>query len=173
MLKRLDMRGAVTGVSGLVLINFAWDQAAVVGWRVPYTYVLFTFGIILMLIFLILERKAAYQLLPRGEAAWVLGCIAAGWSSFGILVFYFYDILGMSEENSGLLLTAKWAGASVCGACAAAVTGLLLGRVPASIIMLIGMLAFSAGQALLATMPMGQTYWANAFVVMLVTPWGM
>jgi hypothetical protein len=109
----------------------------------------------------------------KGEVGWVLGCIAAGWSSFGVLVFYYYDILENIEGNSGLLVTAKWAGASASGACAAVITGFLLGRIPASVIMLIAMLAFTAGQALLASMPIGQIYWANAFVMMLVTPWGM
>ena len=174
---RLDGWGAITGVSGLILINFAWNQAAVVGWEIPYTYVLLIVGILIMVLFLFLERRAAYPLLPRtalkGEVGWVLGCIAAGWSSFGILVFYYYDILENIEGNSGLLVTAKWAGASASGACAAVITGLLLGRIPASIIMFIAMLAFSAGQALLASMPIGQTYWANAFVIMLITPWGM
>ncbi|KAJ5679645.1 hypothetical protein N7462_007889 [Penicillium macrosclerotiorum] len=174
---RLDGFGALTSVSGLVLINFAWNQAAVVGWEVPYTYVLLIVGILIMILFLFIERSAAYPLLPssvfKGEAGWVLGCIAAGWSSFGVLVFYYYEILGNLEGDSGLLVTAKWAGASLSGACAAVITGLLLGRIPASIIMFIAMLAFSAGQALLASMPIGQTYWANAFVIMLVTPWGM
>jgi hypothetical protein len=89
------------------------------------------------------------------------------------VVFYYYNILEVLEGNSGLLVTAKWAGASISGACAAVITGLLLGRVSASIIMFIAMIAFSAGQALLASMPIGQIYWANAFVIMLITPWGM
>ncbi|KAJ5168091.1 uncharacterized protein N7482_003685 [Penicillium canariense] len=174
---RLDVRGAVTGVSGLVLINFAWNQAAMVGWAVPYTYVLLIAGMLMLVLFLFSERKAVYPLLPptvfKGETGWVLGCIAAGWSSFGVLVFYYFNILENLEGNSGLLVTAKWAGASASGACAAVVTSLLLGRISASIIMFIAMLAFLAGQVLLASMPMGQIYWANAFVIMLVTPWGM
>jgi MFS family permease len=174
---RLDGLGAITGVSGLILINFAWNQAAVVGWEVPYTYALLIVGILVLGLFLFLEGRAAYPLLPRtalkGEVGWVLGCIAAGWSSFGILVFYYYEIMGNILGNSGLLVTAKWAGASASGACAAVITGLLLDRIPASIIMFIAMLAFTAGQALLASMPVGQIYWANAFVIMLVTPWGM
>jgi hypothetical protein len=174
---RLDGWGAITGVSGLILINFAWNQAAVVGWQVPYTYVLLIVGILVLGLFVFLEGRAAYPLLPRtalkGEVGWVLGCIATGWSSFGILVFYYYEIMGNILGNSGLLVTAKWAGASASGACAAVITGLLLDRIPASIIMLIAMLAFTAGQALLASMPVGQIYWANAFVIMLVTPWGM
>ncbi|KAJ5574727.1 hypothetical protein N7450_008626 [Penicillium hetheringtonii] len=139
--ERLDTYGAIAGVSGLILINFAWNQAAVAGWAVPYTYALLIVGILIMGLFLFIESKAAYPLLP-GQ--------------------YF-----------GLLVTAKWAGASASGACAAVITGLLLGRISASVIMFFAMLAFSAGQALLASMPIGQIYWANAFVIMLITPWGM
>lgn len=175
--ERLDTYGAIAGVSGLILINFAWNQAAVAGWAVPYTYALLIVGILIMGLFLFIESKAAYPLLPRsvlvGETGWVLGCIAAGWSSFGVVVFYYYNILEDLDGNSGLLVTAKWAGASASGACAAVITGLLLGRISASVIMFFAMLAFSAGQALLASMPIGQIYWANAFVIMLITPWGM
>ncbi|KAJ5224475.1 uncharacterized protein N7469_007978 [Penicillium citrinum] len=175
--ERLDTYGAIAGVSGLILINFAWNQAAVAGWAVPYTYALLIVGILIMGLFLFIESKAAYPLLPRsvlvGETGWALGCIAAGWSSFGVVVFYYYNILEDMDGNSGLLVTAKWAGASASGACAAVITGLLLGRISASVIMFFAMLAFSAGQALLASMPIGQIYWANAFVIMLITPWGM
>ncbi|KAH9219100.1 hypothetical protein DL95DRAFT_405030 [Leptodontidium sp. 2 PMI_412] len=41
-----DFAGAVTGVTGLALFNFAWNQAAVVGCSVPYTYGLLIFGIL-------------------------------------------------------------------------------------------------------------------------------
>lgn len=116
-------------------------------------------------------------LLPRsvfkGEVGWVLGCIAAGWSSFGILVFYYYNFLEEIEHNSGLLVTAKFAGVSLSGATAAVVTGLLMSRVPPSVIMLAAMLAFTIGLSLLATMQPGQIYWTNAFFIMLITPWGM
>ena len=174
---RLDGPGAITGVSGLVLINFAWNQAAGVGWSVPYTYILLIVGIFTMALFVWVERKAAYPLLPRsafkGETGWVLGCIAAGWSSFGVLVFYYYNIFENIEGNSGLLVTAKFSGVSASGACAAVITGFLLSRIRPSIIMLIAMVAFSAGLALLASMPIDQIYWANAFVIMLITPVGM
>lgn len=174
---QLDGLGAITGVSGLVLINFAWNQACIVGWKVPYTYVLLIVGILFLVLFMFVERKAACPLLPssvfKGDVGWVLGCIAAGWSSFGILVFYYYNFLEEIEHNSGLLVTAKWAGSSLSGATAAVVTGLLLSRVPPSVIMLGAMLAFTIGLSLLATMPPGQVYWANAFLIMLITPWGM
>lgn len=57
---RLDGLGAITGITGLVLINFAWNQACVVGWNLPYTYVLLIVGIIFLALFVYVEGKAAY-----------------------------------------------------------------------------------------------------------------
>lgn len=92
--KRLNILGAATGASGLVLINFAWNQAALVSWKNPYTYVLLIAGFICLGVFAVVERRAVCPLLPRsiftGDLAWLLGCIAAGWSSFGINIYYFY-----------------------------------------------------------------------------------
>lgn len=39
--------------------------------------------------------------------------------------------------------------------------------------MFISMLAFLTGSILVATMPVHQIYWAQAFVVTLIIPWGM
>jgi MFS family permease len=176
-LVRIDAWGAVTGISGLVLINFAWNQAPLVGWQNPYTYVLLIVGLALLGVFTFVERRAPCPLLPRsiftGELAWVLGCIAAGWSSFGIFVYYYYQFMETIKGDTPLLVLAKWAFAPITGAMAAMATGFLLGRVPASVIMFCAMSAFTIGLALTATIPVGQTYWAQAFVAVLITPWGM
>lgn len=174
---RLDLLGASTGISGMVLINFAWNQAALVGWKMPYTYVLLIVGFIFLAVFGYFERTAICPLLPKsafvGELAWVLGCIACGWSSFGIIVYYFYQFMEVIKGDTPLLATAKFAAAPVSGAVAALVTGFLLGRVPASFIMFCSMVAFTAGLAIFATVPVNQTYWAQAFVTSIITCWGM
>ncbi|KAJ6017553.1 hypothetical protein N7451_000932 [Penicillium sp. IBT 35674x] len=174
---RLDGLGATLGISGMILFNFAWNQAATVGWQVPYNYALLIVGILIIGAFLYVESKSAYPLLPRsvfkGETGWVLGCICAGWSSFGVVVFYYYAIMTNIESNTGLLTTAKFSGVAVSGAIAAVCTGVLLGYLPACVIMFIAMMAFAIGQALLVSLPIGQVYWANAFLIAIITPWGM
>lgn len=174
---RLDLLGASAGIAALILINFAWNQAALVGWPKPYTYVLLFVGLLFLGAFGWIERGARSPLLPRealtGDLAWVLGCIAAGWSSFGIIIYYFYQFMLDVKGDSPLLATAKWSGASPSGAIAALVTGLLLSRVPPSVIMFCAMAFFTAGLAIFATVPLNQTYWAQAFVTSLVTSWGM
>ncbi|KAJ5679958.1 hypothetical protein N7462_008202 [Penicillium macrosclerotiorum] len=175
--ERLDLLGGFTGILGLVLINFAWNQAALVGWVEPYTYVLLIVGFLCLGAFAIIERQAVCPLLPRsiftGDLAWVLGCIAAGWSSFGIIIYYFYQFMEVIKGDSPLLTTAKWSGAAASGAVAALVTGFLLSRLPPSVIMFCAMAFFTAGLSIFATVPVDQTYWAQAFVVSLITSWGM
>ncbi|KAJ6045218.1 uncharacterized protein N7446_003420 [Penicillium canescens] len=175
--QRLDLLGATAGISGLVLINFSWNQAAFVGWKTPYTYVLLIVGFLCLGAFALIERKSLCPLLPRavftGDLAWVLGCIAAGWSSFGIIIYYFYQFMEVVKGDSPLLATAKWSAAAISGAIAALITGFLLGRLPPSVIMFCAMAFFTAGLSIFATVPVDQTYWAQAFVVSITTSWGM
>ncbi|KAJ5730664.1 uncharacterized protein N7483_005172 [Penicillium malachiteum] len=175
--QRLDLVGGAAGISGLVLINFAWNQAALAGWKEPYCYILLIIGFIFLGAFAMVERTALCPLLPgsvfTGDLAWVLGCIAAGWSSFGIIIYYFYQFMEVIKGDSPLLATAKWSGAAASGAIAALVTGFLLGRLPPSVIMFCAMAFFTAGLSIFATVPVHQTYWAQAFVVSLITSWGM
>ncbi|KAJ5505223.1 hypothetical protein N7453_004180 [Penicillium expansum] len=175
--QRLDLLGATAGISGLVLVNFSWNQAALVGWKNPSTYVLLIVGVVCLGAFASIERKAPCPLLPRSvftsELAWVLGCIATGWSSFGIIIYYFYQFMEVIKGDSPLLATAKWSAAAASGAVAALVTGSLLSRLPPSVIMFCAMTFFTAGISIFATVPVDQTYWAQAFVVSLITSWGM
>lgn len=174
---RLDAFGACTGVIGLVLINFSWNQGPLVGWDEPYVYVILIIGFLSLSVFAFIERSATCPLLPRsiftGDLAWVLSCIAAGWSSMGIIVYYFYQFMLVIKQDTPLLATAKFAGASVSGAIASITTGFLLGHVRPSIIMFCSMSAYAIGLCLIATLPVNQSYWAQAFVASLVTPWGM
>ncbi|KAJ5640716.1 Major facilitator superfamily domain general substrate transporter [Penicillium herquei] len=174
---RCDLAGAMLGVTALILINFAWNQGPSVGWPTVYVYVLLILGFLCLGLFLWIEQRVSCPLLPRGifseEVTWVLGCIAAGWSSFGIIVFYFFQFMEVIKGDTPILTLAKWTPSAISGAIAAVTTGFILARLRPSVIMLIAMLAFTGGQVLLATLPVHQTYWAQAFVIGILTPWGM
>ncbi|CAG9977293.1 unnamed protein product [Clonostachys byssicola] len=174
---RLDIPGSFAGVTGLILVNFAWNQGPVVGWDAPYTYALLIVGILMLGIFVYIELHSRCPLLPPSiftkEVGWVLGCVATGWSSFGILVFYYFQFLEVIKGDTPLLASAKWSGVSISGAIAAVTTGYLISHIRPSLIMLMAMVAFTMGQILLATLPVDQTYWAQAFVITIITPWGM
>lgn len=88
---KFDFLGCVTGVTGLILFNFAWNQAAVVGWSIVYNYVLLIVGILFLVAFVWVEMKVVDQpLVPlkalSKESILALAVIAAGWGSFGVWV---------------------------------------------------------------------------------------
>jgi predicted membrane channel-forming protein YqfA (hemolysin III family) len=77
--------GGVTGVTSLVLINFAWNQAVGVGWpqEVDYLYICLLIGMTILPFFLIIEANVAseslipFSALPN-DVAFVMGCISCG-----------------------------------------------------------------------------------------------
>lgn len=172
-----DYWGAITGVTGLILFNFAWNQGPVVGWHVPYVYILLIVGIAFILLFLYVERRVAHPLIPpailRGDTGAILGCIACGWSSFGIWVFYLHQFGFLIEDRTMLNMTARIAVLGLVGIAAGLTTALLLPRVPSSFIMLASTVAFCAGSLLMALRPTNQIYWALMFVSLLCMPFGM
>jgi MFS family permease len=62
---------------------------------------------------------------------------------------------------------------TISGLLAGITTGKIIARAGPGWVMMISMLAFMTGSILVATMPVHQTYWAQAFVVVLIIPWGM
>ncbi|MCJ1283939.1 hypothetical protein MMC26_003270 [Xylographa opegraphella] len=172
-----DFTGAMVGIAGLVLFNVAWNQAPSVGWGTPYVIVLLILGLILIIAFFFIERRVKQPLLPldalSGNVGFVLGCIALGWSSFGIWLYYFWQFLEVLRQEPPLLVAAHNVPSAVSGLCASVTTGFLLSRIATSWIMVIAMCAFFTGATLLATMPVDQSYWLQAFFATVIAPWGM
>lgn len=87
----LDVPGGLTGVSSLVLFNFAWNQAVAFSWRRPHIYVCLIISIRFGVAFLYIEMyKAKYPILPlsafNSDIAFVFACAATGWACFCIWV---------------------------------------------------------------------------------------
>lgn len=173
----LDIPGTVLGVIGLILVNFAWNEGPAAGWDQVYVYVLLIVGAIVLAGFFWVEFKVAkHPLLPKDvftrDNSLVLGCISAGWGSFGLWVYYLWQYLEIIRGDSLLLATAHATPTAITGAMAAVITGRLLGTAGPGWVMLIAMFAFCIGNILLATVPADQTYWGQVFVSTLITPFG-
>ncbi|KAK4159662.1 putative drug resistance protein [Cladorrhinum sp. PSN259] len=167
---QLDGYGMLLGVSGLVLLNFAFNQAPIVSWKTPYTYFLLIIGILLLAAFVWHEGKAAvYPLIPisamKPATNFVLGCTGAGWACFSIWVYYCCNFLEMMRGWSPVL--------TGVGFIPAILVGFLMSRIKPHWIMLISMCAFFIGSLLLATTPVRQSYWLNTFFGILIMPFGM
>jgi hypothetical protein len=160
-----DFTGTITGVVGLILFNFAWNQAGVVGWTTPYTYILLIVGIFFFAAFIYVEIYVAqYPLVPikslSKEAIYALSIIACGWSSFGIWVYYLWQLFLQIRHHSVLSSVAQSSPVAISGFLASLVVGCLLAKIKVAYIMVAAMACFLTGQILIATAPVSQTYWA-------------
>ncbi|CAN9404788.1 unnamed protein product [Alternaria alternata] len=177
-IRELDLLGASVGITAMILFNFAWNQAPGFGWEHPYIYVLLIIGILLFPVFFWIEIKVAKKpLIPfdvlSTDVSFVLTCIACGWAAFGIWVYYFIQFLQQLRGDSPLLTMAHLCPVAISGFIAAVTTGHVISRIGPGWVMLISMLAFLTGSILVATLPIGQVYWAQTFVTTLIIPWGM
>lgn len=174
----LDLIAAATGITALILFNFAWNQAPIAGWNSPYVIVCLLLGLLLFPTFFYLElRVSPSPLIPfsvlNSTNAFVLGCIACGWANFGIWAYYFWQILEVLRGASPLLASAYLSPLIIAGIIAATMTGVLLSRIRAAWVMVIAMTAFLVGNILIATVPPHQIYWGQFFVCACIAPLGM
>ena len=175
---QFDWAGCLLGISGLILFNFAWNQAGVVGWQEPYTYSLLIVSMLLLCGFVYVELHFAEKpLVPvrslSRTAVLALLCSVAGWASFGVWVWFSQEFLMVLRGATPLLVVAETFPLAVAGGLAAFSTAFLLPRLRPGVIMTIAMLAFCVGNILMATAPIDQTYWAQFFPMCLIMPFGM
>lgn len=112
----LDIPGAITGVTALVLISFAWNQAPIVGWQEPYLWIALIVGVLLATLFVLIEKYYAPKpLIPfyalSSDVTFILVVGACGWSCFGIWASYTWqfveNIRGVPPLLVGLLTHAR------------------------------------------------------------------
>ncbi|KAK3709243.1 hypothetical protein LTR37_010981 [Vermiconidia calcicola] len=176
--QRFDVLGATTGVGGLVLINFALNQAPIDGWSAVYIGVLLGLGVLLMVAFIYIESRVADRpLIPikglHRDAAFTLACIAAGWGSHGTWSYSMFLLLEQVRGYSALGACSLFWPVAPIGVGAALAVGYLLRKIKVAHLMSISMFCFMAGCLLLATVPAEQSYFPNTFLSVIITPFGM
>ncbi|KAI2630642.1 MFS general substrate transporter [Hypoxylon sp. NC1633] len=173
----LDVLGALTGVSGLVLISVSWNQASVNGWQDPYIPTLLALGILLCACFVLVEKHAKKPLIPlqaiNSGVTFVLAAVFCGWGCFGIYIYYVWEFYEVLRGATPLLATAMHSPILVSGIAAAITTGMIIHRVGPAVVMALALLAFTVGTTLIATAPIDQTYWTQTFLCNLIITWGM
>ncbi|CAF1165573.1 unnamed protein product [Adineta ricciae] len=175
---KTDIPGAIVGLSGLTLFIYCWNQGPVTGWDKPYVYALLIVSVLIIGLFIFIEMKTEEPIMPL--SIWlvkgfpgVLACIALGWSSFGIFIYYIVQFLQVIRGASPLLTTAMLSPVIPAGLSATLSVSQLYGRIPAHFLLMASMVFFCIGNVLIGTMPADQTYWAQVFVSTLLTPFGM
>ncbi|KAL2867602.1 MFS transporter [Aspergillus lucknowensis] len=177
-LDRIDLLGGASGVTALVLFNFAWNQSLVTTWDEPYVYVCLILSFLFLAAFFYIElRLARYPILPvavlTSDIAFVFGCTAAGWSTFGIWLFYAIRICLNIGGQTPIQVAAWLSPILVTGIATALVVGKLINKVPASSIMLFAMVCYFLTSLLMALRPAHSTYWTYFFFATIIATFAM
>ncbi|KAK8221161.1 major facilitator superfamily domain-containing protein [Phyllosticta capitalensis] len=177
-IRELDLVGATTGITALVLINFAWNQAVVVGWQEPYVYVTLVLGLLLTPIFFYVEIKVSTKpLIPldaiNSDVGFVLFCLACAWGCFGVWIYYIWQQMEIINGLSPLLAAAWKSPVVPIGVVATIAAGYLTGRLHPATLMIAAELFLLVSAILVVTSPPKQTYWAQIFPCFLMAPFGL
>ena len=152
---RLDVAGAVLSSAGFVAIVYAFNEAEPRGWDSPVVLGLLAGGILLLAVFVRVERRTPDPLLPmrilahRARAGAFIAITLMFLAMFGFYLFMSYytqAVLGYSPLQAGLTLIIN-AAAALVGSML--IAGRLYGRVPNAALILPGLLAAAAGMLLL------------------------
>ena len=178
LLETLDILGGSVGIIALALFNFAWNQAPATSWAEPAVLTTLILGVLLVPVFFFVEtRVSSSPLIPldiiNSDIGFVIACVALGWATFGIWIYYSFQFF-QQIRGSGLLLTsAYYVPAAISGALASIITGLLLRVLHPAWVMTLSLTSFTIAPILVGTAPVQQTYWSQTFVSMIFITWGI
>ncbi|HEY1916139.1 MAG TPA: MFS transporter [Streptosporangiaceae bacterium] len=153
----IDWPGAALVVAGLVAVVYGLSEAETKGWGAPTTDTLLPVGVILLAIFVMVERRVAHPLLPlrivlsrfRGGAYLAIGLSATG--MFGIFLFltyYLQEILHYSPVITGVAFLPMVAALMLSSTTS---SGYLMPRFGPRPLVPVGLIVAAGGLVILAT----------------------
>jgi EmrB/QacA subfamily drug resistance transporter len=154
---RLDLPGTVLVVAGLISVVYGLSEAATKGWGAPLTIALLVAGVVLLAVFVAVERRVAHPLLPlrivlnrfRGGAYLAVGLSAIGmFAIFLFLTYYLEESLRYSPVVTGVaflpLIAALIASSTTS-------SGLLMPRLGPRLLVPAGLVIAAGGLVILAS----------------------
>ncbi|RDW62058.1 putative transporter-3 [Coleophoma cylindrospora] len=178
---KMDFWGALTIVSGLVLVIFAITDSshAPRGWSTPYIYITFCLGVLSLAGAVYIEGWVADDpLLPfdlfqvRYMKPLVVSLFFA-YGVFGIFLFYSSFYIETVLSVSPLLTTAWFAPMVAGGLILSTIGGFTLHLLPGKIVLIISSLGYLTCVLLFALIPENPNYWAYIFPSMLCATLGV
>jgi EmrB/QacA subfamily drug resistance transporter len=175
---RFDFAGALTSTGGMSLLVYGFVRVASDGWSDTLAIGAFAVAAVLLGLFLLNESRVPQPITPlrlftdRGRAGSYLARLLIVAGMFGMFFFltqFLQDVLGFSPLLAGLaFLPMTLALFSV-----SRLSGQLMARFPARVLMIAGMLPVVAGMAWLSRIAPGTGYPAGVLGPMLLIGCGM
>jgi EmrB/QacA subfamily drug resistance transporter len=165
-LRRLDLPGAATAVSGLLALVYAIEGTRTHGWASAPTLTAFAAAAAFLTAFAIIERKVPAPLVP--PHTWRIRSLISASTVMAVITgavvgaiflnsLFLQTVLGGSAVVTGL----QFLPLAACITAGAMVASKLLGKVTPKTMMIVGLLIVSAGATVLAGMDSNPGYVAD------------
>ncbi|MFE9403367.1 MFS transporter [Streptomyces sp. NPDC006530] len=173
-----DIAGATTSTLGMVALVYGFIRAAQEGWRDPFTLGSFAAAVVLLFVFVLVERRSQQPITPlhmfadrnrAGTYGMMLSLSAAIFGMFFFLTLFVQDVLGFSALRAGLAFLPV----SAIIAVGAGLTSQLLPRYGPKPFMVTGSLLAAGGLCWLTRTDIHSTYPGSILGPLLVFGMGM
>lgn len=173
-----DIAGALTSTLGMVALVYGFIRAASEGWRDPLTLASFGVAVVLLITFILVERRSRQPITPlhmfadrnRAGTYGIMLCLAAAiFGMFFFLTLFVQQVLDFSPLEAGLAFLPV----SAVIAVAAGFTSQLLPKFGPKPFMVLGSLCLAAGLSWLTLTNVDSTYAGSILGPMLVFSCGM
>jgi len=176
--RKLDIWGMIFGVYGLAGFNFAWNQAGVDGWQKGYNIGILVSSVISLYLFYKVEKKSENPILDpkvikNFKIVTLLVNVLFGWGSFGVHLFYLYQVYLNVANDGPLEAGLKFLPFLVCGLIACALVPVLISKITAVGLTMLSSLAFFTGALLFSLTPPDLSFWKMQFIGVLILSFGM
>jgi MFS family permease len=163
--RHFDVGGAATVTGGLMLFVYALTRGTTHGWETPETASLLAASIALIGVFLVVELRSPWPLLPlrifrsralstANAAMMILGIVT--FSEFFVLALYLQDVLHYSAVQSGVAFT----GFALTVVVVSNLAQVVVGRFGVPTTLTAGLLMSAASVAYLTRLPVeGHYFW--------------
>lgn len=176
---RLDIPGATLAVLALIAVVYGCSEAEAEGWDSAAVIVPLVLGAVLLIAFVLVERRVAQPLLPlgvvmdrtRGSAYLAVGLSMIGmFGMFLFLTYYMQLVKGYSAMLTGVAFLPVTAAAMVA---AGGIASRLIPRVPPRTLIAPGLLIAATGVALLMPLDADSSYAAGVLPAEILVGFGM
>jgi EmrB/QacA subfamily drug resistance transporter len=176
---KLDLPGTVLVSAALFLLVYGFSNAETEGWDSPLTWGMLATSAVLLVVFVLWQRRAAHPLLPmpivldRNRGAAYISVFIAGAGMFGIFLFVTYYLqtsLGYSPIQTGLAFLPM---ILMLVLAAQLSTNIFVPRLGPKVMVPIGMLIASTGMVYLTHLDAQSTYAADILPPLMILGFGM
>ncbi|PYI10926.1 hypothetical protein BO78DRAFT_304653 [Aspergillus sclerotiicarbonarius CBS 121057] len=174
-LKKFDVVGTIMTIAGIGMFSGALSLGsdAPHGWKTPYVLVLLILGALFIVGFVFWERWFEYPLVPMfiwrdRDFSLVIVVLLLGFLAFPIMTFWISLFMQEIRHYSALLVAVHLLPMAIGGILVNIVAGLIMHRVPNTLLMAIGATAYTGAFLLMGLQHSDSSYWAFIFPGLLL-----